>query len=109
MKAVICPVCSGAGEAGDWLKGLPLTTKSKCWGCNGKGWVEVSESDYNPIRELKWDYPETCSPGLYQDKCPSCGGDRNGSPLTGCPKGFHYGTYCSPEYLNDPHYYQEVV
>lgn len=98
MKAVLCPVCGGGGEAGDWLRGFPLlTTKSKCWGCDGKGWVEVSESNYNPIREFKWEHPH---PGITipipndPGKCPACGGDRNNPPGTGCPKGSHYGAYC---------------
>ena len=26
--------------------------------------------------------------------CPACGSDRNNPPLTGCPKGSHYGNYC---------------
>ena len=42
-KAVLCPVCGGGGWAGDWLMGLPVTTSSKCWGCGGKGWVEVED------------------------------------------------------------------
>lgn len=53
MKAVLCPVCNGSGEAGDWLGGLPLTTKHICHGCNGKGWVEVSEDKpIDPVYEL---------------------------------------------------------
>jgi len=93
MKADLCPVCNGKGviygvaESGAY----PTTT---CYGCNGKGWVEVSESDYNPIKELNWEYPNLLVQP-FVDKCPACGGDRNSPGGTGCPKGSHYGTYCS--------------
>ena len=90
MKAVLCPVCNGSGEAGDWLKGLPLTTKSICWGCGGKGWVEVGNADdrLKPIDNTTYNQPPN------YNRCPDCGGDRNSPALTGCRKGSHYGTYC---------------
>jgi len=86
MRAVLCPVCNGSGEAGDWLKGLPLLTKSKCWGCDGKGWVEVGEDKPFIPSVVRYSYPP--------DKCPACGGDRNSPASTGCPKASHYGNYC---------------
>ena len=82
MKAVLCPICGGSGEAGDWLKGLPVTTKSLCWGCGGKGWVEVGLDDIE-----RWQQSTSLN------RCPACGGDRNLPALTGCPRGSHYGSY----------------
>ena len=34
MRAVKCPVCNGSGKY----------EKKTCHGCNGKGWVEVTEN-----------------------------------------------------------------
>ena len=50
-KAVICPVCSGAGEVKDYT--IDSTTSTTvhmklCHGCNGKGWVEVNDSGLAP-------------------------------------------------------------
>ena len=68
-KAVLCPVC------------------------NGKGCVEVSE--FNPCYYPDY-YPDYYKGSGYkfEVRCPACGQDRNASPLTGCPNGSHYGTYC---------------
>lgn len=40
MKAVKCPVCESVGEIPDPAH---LPTFISCYGCQGKGWVEVSE------------------------------------------------------------------
>ena len=95
-KASLCPVCDGKGvvygigETG----ACPTTT---CHGCGGRGWVEVSDSDYNPIKEFHWEYHDAKITVPEQDynRCPDCGGDRNNPGGTGCRKGSHYGAYCS--------------
>ena len=79
MKAVLCPVCNGKGRT--HFYDSTGTLGEECHACNGKGYLWSPEGVYG-------DY----SP--YVDKCPACGGDRNSSPLTGCPMGSHYGTYC---------------
>jgi len=93
MKAVICPVCDGLGEVDDFtMDGRELTTihKRLCFGCNGKGWVEVSNADdrLTPIPNF------TFTNYADKNRCPACGGDRNAPALTGCPMGSHYGSYC---------------
>lgn len=40
-KAVECPVCKGKGKMMD--SDFYKTEERTCHGCNGKGWVEVSE------------------------------------------------------------------
>lgn len=40
-KAVLCPVCIGKGLIMDINANSTQPTKT-CHGCNGKGWVEVS-------------------------------------------------------------------
>lgn len=45
MKAVKCPVCNGKGTIKD--EGCLVMTEHKCHGCDGKGWVQVSE-DFPP-------------------------------------------------------------
>lgn len=58
MKAVLCPVCNGAGQvsggffdrAGDcptWATGD--VTCEVCRSCNGKGWVEVHDESSHDI------------------------------------------------------------
>ena len=39
MRVVTCPVCEGRGA----LSSGGGTNDLLCYGCNGKGWVEVSE------------------------------------------------------------------
>ena len=92
MKAVLCPVCSGKGTT---RSTDPIETGASypCHGCSGLGWVSVAAD--------KPDEPNIpLDPTLvkfYEKKgynvCPTCGGDRNSSPGTGCPLGSHYGTY----------------
>ena len=57
-KAVKCPVCEGKGKVapeGMWA-GSP-DSYPPCYGCLGKGWVEVDLTDHE-----KW---ETISPYRY--------------------------------------------
>ena len=90
MKAVLCPICNGKGEVTPNWDSWDHRTLVKCHGCDGKGWVEITEG------ESQW----KPYPGIYihsgsdPDKCPACRSDRNNPPLAGCPKGSHYGTYC---------------
>jgi len=42
-KAVICPVCSGAGKIDEDYPGAGKSNVRTCHGCGGKGWVEVAE------------------------------------------------------------------
>lgn len=56
MKAQRCPVCYGSGK----VKNESCSTSSTdslyklCYGCNGKGWVEVSETNGSDMsKELK--------------------------------------------------------
>lgn len=52
-QAVICPVCEGEGER---LR-RPVSHGDKlvqCWGCGGKGWVEVGK-----LREATWSVDTT--------------------------------------------------
>lgn len=96
-KAVLCPVCNGVGKVsagfynrgGDcqfWVSGT--TNPEVCRSCNGKGWVEVSDSDYNPWWKEAILYPSTVLP----DRCLDCGGDRRLPAGTGCRQSNHYGT-----------------
>lgn len=78
--------------------------------------VEVGEERYRviddelfeinegcPPREITivpCDVPVRLDPNLIEfyrkkgyDVCPNCGGDRNSPALTGCERGYHYGTY----------------
>jgi len=43
MKAVLCPVCSGSGRVYGFYGSTFSWPDETCYGCNGKGWVEVSE------------------------------------------------------------------
>jgi hypothetical protein len=48
MHAEKCPVCGGSGQVSDPACGsyAPLAARMKtCHGCNGKGWVEVSDCE----------------------------------------------------------------
>ena len=85
-KAVLCPVCNGRGTTKS-IDLMEAGAEYPCNGCGGKGWVEVREDSPLPFYWI---------PGPMRDsaKCPACGGDRNDPPLTGCPKGSHYGAYC---------------
>ena len=48
MKAVLCPVCNGAGKV----------KEETCHGCGGKGWVEVrGEGGSSPFPQKPY-YPE---------------------------------------------------
>lgn len=65
--AELCPVCKGRGyinEVGFTGKVDP-TTETKCHGCDGKGWVTVSDNkEHVPIYSqpyVHW-YPEACVP-----------------------------------------------
>lgn len=44
MRAVLCPVCDGKGKINDPLTvAATSTVKVVCHGCQGRGWVEVSD------------------------------------------------------------------
>ena len=90
MKAVICPVCNGKGRLPP-QEDFSTYYENMCHGCEGKGWVEIGNADdrLKPIENITFTLPPD------YNKCPSCGGDRNSPALTGCPKGSHYGSYCS--------------
>ena len=100
-KAVLCPVCNGVGKvsAGFYNRGGDCqfwvsagVDPELCRSCNGKGWVEVSDFDYNPIKELHQDTPgvKITVPERNYNQCPDCGGDRNSPGGTGCRLGSHY-------------------
>ena len=60
MKAVLCPVCNGAGKLietppKDSTSIAPCLTI--CHGCNGKGWVLVPEHNANVFPLTFPDYP----------------------------------------------------
>jgi len=102
MKAVLCPACNGVGKvaAGFYNRSgdCPYWTSSGgnpeiCRSCNGKGWVEVAED--KPIIDLGYELTKQDLGVGWTDRCPACGGDRNSPAGTGCPKGGHYGSYCS--------------
>ena len=43
-KAVTCPVCNGTGKYKETYNySLCVYAEHTCYGCNGKGWVEVKE------------------------------------------------------------------
>ena len=52
MKAVLCPVCNGTGKV----------KKKTCYGCDGKGWVEVKEDFPRPRP-----YPDDWNPWKWKD------------------------------------------
>ena len=43
MHAEKCPICEGSGKA------TVGKTKFPCYGCDGKGWVEVGDSFPRPL------------------------------------------------------------
>ena len=89
MKAVLCPVCEGKGKLNLWNYNNFSLSQEKCYGCDGKGWVEVKEDKpIDLVEKLIGQEPEGWN------KCPACGQDRNEPPSTGCPVGSHYGSYC---------------
>lgn len=89
MKAVVCPVCQGSGTYKWSYPADTVVEHSKvCHGCWGKGWVEVQSDHMIHIEDtLGYHAPEDC--------CPACGQKRTEQPLTSCPQGSHYGSYCS--------------
>lgn len=48
-----CPVCDGEGK----LVGLLPEDKVACYGCSGKGWVEVGVQDYIWVEQTHWPVP----------------------------------------------------
>ena len=48
MKADLCPVCKGSGKYTDPPDPVSISVPMPrpCHGCNGKGWVEVSDNSY---------------------------------------------------------------
>ena len=45
-KATICPVCDGNGLTDrERLGGSIVEYNVSCHGCEGKGWIEISEPD----------------------------------------------------------------
>ena len=72
MKADLCPVCRGVGRL---LNPLSADTEGvQCYGCGGRGWVEVAS-------------------GTTNDWCSVCGRSRYTPPSTACPAGSHFGAY----------------
>jgi len=55
MHSEICPICLGSGkiacECGSGTK--------VCHGCNGRGWVEVSDSYWYPYNPYPYIWPST--------------------------------------------------
>ncbi len=87
MHSEICPVCKGTGKIFDKTNTTAFKT---CYGCGGKGWVEIRDDSgwaqpwypnpnpwpYNPYPLTPW-YPPTgpyyyitytCSNGTGTDK-----------------------------------------
>lgn len=95
MKAVLCPVCNGFGQVSAGFynhEGItPTTDPEICRSCNGKGWLEVGNTDgrLKPIDNISYSQPPD------NNRCPTCGNDRNSPAGTGCPRGSHSGSYCS--------------
>jgi len=49
--AEICPICHGKGKLPDDSKITAVREfKVTCYGCSGRGWIEVSDSDNAQIR-----------------------------------------------------------
>lgn len=72
-RAVICPVCDGAGKIDEDYPGAGKSNERICHGCGGKGWVEVADGVY-PMYPfvIKPYYPVApCDPYYYQE--PSTG------------------------------------
>lgn len=47
MKAQLCPVCLGTGKIFERNYLTTSTGEQKtCHGCGGRGWVEVTETEY---------------------------------------------------------------
>ena len=59
MHAEICPVCKGRGKiCKNYPSGPPCKEEVMCWGCGGKGWIEVSDDGFRYVYPIiKW-YPE---------------------------------------------------
>ena len=45
-----CPICDGEGKY--WPEGWCASEGANCYGCNGKGWVEVADGPYYTIQPL---------------------------------------------------------
>ena len=45
-----CPVCNGTGK---YLL-EPDNREIACYGCDGKGWIEVADSPYYTIQPIDW-------------------------------------------------------
>lgn len=59
MHAEICPVCKGEGEL---INGV---IKKQCHGCDGKGWIELSDDGPSyPYIPQPW-YPQPWYPYPY--------------------------------------------
>lgn len=58
--AQTCPICCGKGKLPDDGKSTAVTEPT-CHGCDGKGWVEVS--DEMPIGNWTWPKPDTLKTG----------------------------------------------
>lgn len=46
MKAVLCPVCKGSGKIATGLSTSAGELLNKCHGCGGRGWVEITDYDW---------------------------------------------------------------
>ena len=71
-KAVKCPVCEGTGKVAIYAG---PTRDIDCHGCEGKGWVEVAEDEWQPLR-LEY-YPPMlfCEPFYPRTTTRKCGID----------------------------------
>lgn len=66
MHAEKCPVCDGKGTLPDYSAYSTFTAEVMCHGCNGLGWVQVSDIyDVYPVTPYvpPW-HPETDDTGL---------------------------------------------
>ena len=58
-KADLCPVCKGSGQVSPPNDGscTVMPQMLTCYGCSGKGWVEVSKAgEFGRNEEYTWYY-----------------------------------------------------
>ena len=66
MRAVLCPVCKGKGIVYGIAESGAFPTQT-CYGCCGKGWVEISNLDdrFEPINNSGTSYLRGSHYGSY--------------------------------------------